>query len=161
MSLVRALGLGMGLVVVAAVGAQDDKPKFDIAKAAGTYTITAGMKAGEKAAPENMKGVVIVSKEKLVIKGEKPEETFEFTYKIDASKTPAQIDMEIQVPEGLKGTKAKGIIEAGKGTLKLCYHPMNGDRPTKFESTKDNGNYLWSMTRQVKKDGKRKKDGGE
>ena len=44
-------------------------------------------------------------------------------------------------------SKAKGIIVLDGDTLKLCYNPMGGDRPTAFESTADNKNHLIVLKR--------------
>jgi uncharacterized protein (TIGR03067 family) len=71
--------------------------------------------------------------------------TFEFSYKLDTDAVPATIDMEVTKPEPLKGGKAVGIIAFEKDELKLCYHPEAKERPKKFESTKDNGFYMFVM----------------
>jgi uncharacterized protein (TIGR03067 family) len=70
-------------------------------------------------------------------------------YKVDATKSPAAIDFTIDeapVQEAV-GSKAKGIVALDGDTLKLCYNPMGGDRPTKFESTADNKNHLIVLKR--------------
>ncbi len=151
MTLVRALVLGLALVAVSALTAEDKKPaaKFDAEKLYGDWKITGGMKAGEKAGDDAKKGTVTVTKEKIsLVDGDMK---FVFTYKADAATDPVAIDMEIVEPDAFKGTKAKGIIELKDGKATLCYHPMGGDRPKKFESTKDNGNYLFMMEKKEKK----------
>ena len=55
--------------------------------------------------------------------------------------------MEILAPEAFKGAKAKGIVTVDGDTLKLAYHPMGGDRPTKFESAKDSGVFYFTLTK--------------
>jgi uncharacterized protein (TIGR03067 family) len=105
------------------------------------------MKAGEKADPDRLKGqFVTVSKDIFKIEGEKPEQTFEFAYKLNMTKNPIEIDLEIQYPEDLKGNRASGIIAFDGKTLKLCYHATDDkDRPKTFESTEKNGYFLWTM----------------
>ena len=63
--------------------------------------------------------------------------------------------MEITKPDALKGAKALGIIGYEGGEVKLCYHPEGKERPKKFESTKDNGYYLFSLKKE-KADEKKK-----
>lgn len=156
MSWLRALVLGVGLVAVSAAAAQDDKKsgKLDPAKLAGTYKITDGKKAGDKMSDDAKKGKVVITKESIALKGEDGME-FEFSYKLDAKADPATIDMEITKPDALKGAKTLGIISLEPGEVKLCYHPEGKERPKKFESTKDNGNYLFTMKKD-KGDGKKK-----
>ena len=74
---------------------------------------------------------------------------FVMAYKLDTKANPVTIDMEIKegpVPEG----KAKGIIAIEGEQLKLCYHPTGGDRPKKFEATKDNGAFYFVLKKAAK-----------
>jgi uncharacterized protein (TIGR03067 family) len=148
MSWLRTLVLGVGLVTVSAA-AQDDKKadKLDPAKLVGTYKITDGKRAGEKLGDDAKKGTVVVTKETIALKGEDGME-FEFSYKLDAKADPAEIDLEITKPDALKGAKTQGIIAVDGGELKLCYHPEGKERPKKFESTKDNGYFLFTMKKE-------------
>lgn len=153
MSPIRFLSFVATFVLAVTVGAEDKKAaKFDRDKLLGKYVNIEGVKDGEKADPDRLKGqFVTVTKDVFKIEGEKPEQTFEFAYKLDVDKTPVQIDLEIQSPEDLKGNKASGIISFDGKTLKLCYHKDNKDRPKKFESTAENGYFLWTMTKDEKK----------
>lgn len=150
MTRVRALVLGLAAVAVTAAVADDKPAPLDPAKLVGDWKIVEGMKAGEKSGDDAKKGMVIVDKEKITLKGD--DMTFAFSYKIDPKKEPAEIDLEIVEPEGLKGAKAKGIVKLEKEKVTLCYHPMMGDRPTKFDSTKENGNYMFTMEKAKKSD---------
>ncbi len=148
MSWLRALVLGAGLVAVSAAAADDDnKPgKLDPGKLVGTYKITDGKKAGDKIGDDAKKGAVIFTKEAITIKED--DMTFKFGYKLDPKETPAAIDMEITEPDALKGAKALGIIKLEGGEVTLCYHPEGKERPKKFESTKDNGYYMFTMKKE-------------
>ena len=150
MILLRVLALGVAILMMSAVAAQDKKAeKLDPAKLIGKWKLTEGMKAGEKY-EDTKKGTTELTKEKVTLATS--DATFVFSYKVDATKTPAEVDFEILEPEGLKGAKAKGIIKLEEGKMTMCYHPMMGDRPAKFESTKDNGFYLFSFKAEEKKD---------
>jgi uncharacterized protein (TIGR03067 family) len=143
MTLVRVLALGVAAVTLTVATADDKPAPLDPAKLVGDWSIVEGLKAGEKSGDDAKKGTVIVDKEKITLKSD--DMTFAFSYTLDAKKSPAEIDLKIVEPEGLAGATAKGIIKLEKDKVTLCYHPMMGDRPTKFESTKDNGFYLFTM----------------
>jgi len=149
MTLLRALVLGFALIAATAVSAEDKKPEGKLDKLVGDWKVTGGTKAGEKAGDDAKKGVVTVTKDKITLTD--GDMKFVFTYKADAAKDPAEIDMEIVEPDAFKGTKAKGIIKLDGDKVTLCYHPMGGDRPKKFESTKDNGNYMFMMEKKAAK----------
>jgi uncharacterized protein (TIGR03067 family) len=155
MRLVRATPFVVTCVLgaVAVAGGDEKAAQFDPAKLLGKYVEIEGMKAGEKADPDRLKGqFVTVTKDVFKIEGDKPEQAFEFAYKLDATKNPVEIDLEIQYPEDLKGNKAVGIIALDGKTLKLCYHSTDAkDRPKKFESTEKNGYFLWTMKKVDKK----------
>ena len=143
------LGLAVGLLAVTA--AADDKPApLDPAKLAGDWTVVEATKAGDKS--DKPDGTLTVAKDKLTLKA--GDLTFVFTYKLDEKATPATIDMEIVEPDSFKGGKAKGILKMADGKVTLCYHPMGGDRPKDFTSTKENGTFLFGMK---KKEAKKEK----
>jgi uncharacterized protein (TIGR03067 family) len=148
--MLRSLTLALLMAVPALVLADDKKPekaeKFDATKLLGDWKITDGMKAGDKPGPDIDKGVATVTKDKISLKSDGM--GFAFGYKLDDKKDPVAIDMEILEPEGLKGAKALGIVKIDGDKFTLCYNPsMGGARPTKFESTKDNGNFLFVHTK--------------
>lgn len=149
MILVRVMVLGLATLVVSTVVAEDKKPaKLDPAKLIGDWKLTAGLKAGEKY-EDTTNSMTEVTKDKITVADDRA--TFVFGYKIDAAKTPVEIDMEILQPDDLKGNKAKGIVKLEDGKMTLCYHPMGGERPAKFESTADNGFFLFTYKKAEKK----------
>src|SRR5262245_8626590 len=113
----------------------DDKPdkkeeKLDPAKLVGKWEYVSGKKAGEDVPKDHLEGVVEWSKDEIKIPG-----GFVMGYKVDAAKTPAQIDMEVKEGPAPAGSKAVGIVGIKDGELRLCYTPQFGekaDRPDKF-----------------------------
>jgi len=154
-SLMLALLMALPLVALA----DDSKPekgdkaeKFDAAKLVGEWKITEGTRSGDKKEPDSLKGAVVITKDKISLKS--MDMDFVFSYKLDDKKDPVAIDMETLEPDAIKGTKAQGIIKIVGDKFTLCYNPMGGARPTKFESTKDDGNFLFVHTK-AKKDEKK------
>lgn len=149
---VLAFGLVFGSSLFADDKAEKQAAKFDPAKMVGKWDITSGKKMGEDIPKDRLESVITWTKDQVEIPAG-PDQKFVMAYKVDASKTPAQIDMEIKsgpVPEG----KAKGIVSLEGDEFKLCYGVEGmAERPTKFESTADNKAFLFVM-----KKAKEKKD---
>ncbi len=149
MTRIATLGLAVGLMAAVTAAAEDKPGKLDPAKLEGDWTITEGVKAGEKSGGDATKGTVTVTKDKITLKSD--DMTFVFGYKIDDKPTPAALDLEMLEPEAFGKPKAKGIIKLDGEKVSLAYHPMGGDRPAKFESTKENGVYLFTLKKKDKK----------
>lgn len=122
--------VGLGGVIGARA---DDKaaPKIE-----GNYVIVGGVKDGKKANTEtDKKQTAVVINAKTFVLGEKGK-GFVMSYKLDASATPAKVDMVIlEAPEvfaDAKGSKAYGIVAAKGDTLKLAYSLDKDMRPTDF-----------------------------
>lgn len=153
MTLVRALVFGTVVAITATAAAQEKKAAkkaeaakaatFDATKLVGTWKISSGSKAGEKVSDDAAKGSLIIDKDTMTLKGDDGM-TFLIGYKIDTKANPVAIDLDIRKPEELK-SQAKGIIQISEETVTLCYHPMGGDRPKKFEATKDNGLHMFTL----------------
>src|SRR5438128_11627030 len=110
----------------------------------GTYTFDAGVKDGEKIAADHFKGLTLtITKDGMSMKS--PDGEFKFKYTVDATKTPAAIDLEITDGPVGKGSKSKGIVSLDGGTLKLAYHPMEGERPKDFECKKGSGQHAFTL----------------
>jgi uncharacterized protein (TIGR03067 family) len=141
--------LVIALSLTAFVSADDKKDaKFDAAKLIGDWKIVEGVKQGEKVGEDHLKVKVKATKDSFILDGEMGK--FVMAYKLNTTSKPVGIDMEIKegpVPEG----KAIGIIWVSGDDLKLCYVPdASATRPAKFESTKDNGAFLFTLKRNPK-----------
>ncbi len=135
MNRIRTWAIAVAVEMVAPAFAEDKKPaEFDAAKLVGDWTISAGKKMGKDLGDDAKKGTYTFSKDMITLK-EGDKVMFAFSYTIDAKASPMTIDMEIkEAPmEGLKGSKAKGILELKGDELKLTYDGTGGDRPKKFE----------------------------
>lgn len=140
--------LALVLSLAAFAVADDKKDKFEADKLVGDWSIVEGTKLGEKLGADHLKVKVKATKDTFILEGEMGK--FVMGYKLGTAATPVTIDMEIKegpVPEG----KAIGIISLKGDDLKLCYVPdANGQRPAKFESTKDNGAFFFTLKRNAK-----------
>jgi uncharacterized protein (TIGR03067 family) len=140
------------LCVAAAVADEAAKKdaKFDADKLVGQWTYTEGTRAGDKVDKERLAGTVKFTKDTVTIPAG-PNEKFTIAYTIDAKASPATIDLEIK--DGpIKEGKGQGIIAIEGDVLKFCYVPEgSGKRPTKFESTKDNGAFYFVLKREKAK----------
>ncbi len=150
---IRALALLLLTAVVLPTLAQDKKKeeaKFDASKMLGEWNITGGKKMGKEISDDGKKGNYTITKDKITLK-EDGKDLFVFSYTIDAKTTPVSIDMEIteSAIDGLKGSKAKGIVELKGDELKLCYEPMDGARPKKFDDESCNS---FVLKKKAKKD---------
>lgn len=128
------------LVAVAGLAGADEKAKFDAAKLVGKWKFTEGTKSGMKVDEKNLAAEVTIDKDTITIKGS-GDEKHVMAYKIDATKSPAEISLEGKEGPSM-GTKGDGIIALDGDTLKLAYTTnipgFDGKKPTKFESTADN-----------------------
>ncbi len=97
----------------------------------GTWSFESGAKAGLTFPGEGLSGTWTVTKDTFTLKARDGRTVWFIKYKLDTTKSPVAIDLDIQD----KG-KALGIIRAEGNELTLCFGEK---RPAKFESTKDNG----------------------
>lgn len=150
MTLVRVLALGVAVGLVSASAAQDKKAAtLDAAKLPGTYEFVSGLRDGDKVPEANFKGTtLIVTKDMMELKT--PEGSFKFSYTLDASKTPATMDMEITDGPIGKGEKRKGVVALDGDTLKLAYNAVGADAPKDFDVKKGSMGHSFTMKRQKK-----------
>lgn len=138
------------LVACASFAVSADDKKFDAKSLEGTWKVTGGKKAGADLSDMSKEGDYVFTKDTVTIKAGDME-LFVMKFKIDEKATPMAIDMEITKSPGdsANGGKALGIIELKDGEMKLCYPPMGGDRPTKFDGAEKN--YYFTL-KKVKKE---------
>ncbi len=163
----RMLVASCVLCLLASVAhAQDDKKKDDSKKKKkrpsinakrliGEWEYASGKRGGEDITKERLMGTIKITKDTFTLPAG-PDENFVMAYKIDATKTPAEINLEIKsgpVSEGM----AKGIIKMQRGQVVFCYDPTGGDRPTEFKSTEKNGAHMFTMKRKLSEAEKKKK----
>lgn len=131
-----ACSVAVCLLTFVSVQAQD--AKFDPAGILGGWTYVEGTKAGTKIEKDKLKGEVKFAKDTLVVPGEAGGD-FKMSYKIDATKSPATIDITIdEAPfKEAVGSKAAGLVAIDGDTLKLIYIE-GATRPKGFESTAEN-----------------------
>src|SRR5438309_6345333 len=120
--------IGLAMVVVAAEAA-DKKDKEALQ---GTWTAVSGEKEGKEDAEAKEHALVFEGDKFSVKKGDNV--IVQGTFKIDASKSPKTMDMEItEGPEDVKGKTAKAIYLVKGDELTWCVtHPGSGERPEKF-----------------------------
>ncbi len=157
MTLIRVAGLVLAaMIAVPGATADEKQPKFDAAKMVGSYKFVSGVRDGKKVEEKNFKEIALtVTKDEMVLKT--ADGDFKFGYKIDASKTPVAIDLEILDGPIGKGAKSKGIVALDGDTLKIAYHPMEGDRPKDFECKSGSGCFGFTVKKTEPKKEKDKK----
>ena len=138
------------LVACATFAISADEKKFDAKSLEGTWKVTGGKKAGADLTDMAKEGEYVFAKDTITIKAGDME-LFVMKYKLDEKASPIAIDLEITKSpgDGGNGTKALGIIEVKDDVMKICYPPMGGDRPTKFDGAEKN--YYFTL-KKAKKD---------
>jgi uncharacterized protein (TIGR03067 family) len=124
------------LLMLTLLAADDDAAKKDRAAMQGDWAADSLMRDGTRADDDSAHSLF------RTVKGD-AYTTYLFrkkiaggTFKLDASKTPRQIDI---TPEGGKGVVIQGIYKIEKGTFTMCYAGPGGKRPTAFESKEGSG----------------------
>jgi uncharacterized protein (TIGR03067 family) len=118
--------------------------KFDVSKIPGTWQVIEGVRAGEDVAKDRLaEAIITFEKDKITIPA--GDDEFVMSYSIKADTSPVQIDMKIESGPAPEGSAAVGILKMSDGKFVLCYNAMGGDRPKTFESTEDNGCFLFVM----------------
>lgn len=112
----------------------------------GNWKTAAGERAGEKIEVERLGGEVEFTDKQILIPVPGADAGFVMNYSIDKTKTPMEIDMEIESGPAPEGT-AIGIIKVADGKLTLCYDPTGATRPEEFATTAENGFFLFECTK--------------
>jgi uncharacterized protein (TIGR03067 family) len=119
------------------IGADTVNPK-DLA---GTWTCASATIDGKPLAQETAKELRLTLTADRYKTERGAQVLFDSSYKIDATKTPAQIDM-IGTEGDLKGMAALGILKLDGDTLTMCYVMPGKERPTAFDSQPNSGAFL-------------------
>jgi uncharacterized protein (TIGR03067 family) len=124
--------------------AAGEKDKLDPAKIQGTWAYVSGEKDGKKIDAKDLAGgTVEITKDKIMLSS--PDGKFIISYKLDTSKNPARIEMEIlKGPKG-EGAKSAGIIAFKGAQLQLCYASMGGEAPKTFATKEGSGLNLFTL----------------
>lgn len=141
-----ALALLLAPVAAGEKGKKGKKGELDPAKLTGDWSYVSGEKEGKKIPADALKkGYVEISKKEIKLKSDEAE--FVLTYKIDPTKKPARISLEIiKGPQG-EGAKSEGIIAMKGEELLLCYPAMGGDAPTEFATKAGDGLHFFVLKR--------------
>jgi len=150
------LAFGVMIVLAASVAlAQDKKDDKKPAKLEGTYVLAEMEIGGEKLpadlfakAPEAERTIKITADKLISAKKGKDDAV---SYKVDASKTPAQIDI-VEKTEGGKDQKLYGIYKLDGDTLTICAVESDkpDDRPKEFKTSKDSKAMLMVLKKKDK-----------
>jgi uncharacterized protein (TIGR03067 family) len=110
----------------------------------GTWVVVAATRDG-KPHDEIKEDKLVIEGEMITIKTKNKDE--KATFKVDAKKKPAELDL---TPEGAPGS-LKAIYQVEGDTLKICAaHDPEGARPTTFESKEGSGLMLVELKREKK-----------
>lgn len=138
-----AVGLFVAVGLLGCNSASNDKPTAngDSQKMAGTWTLAAGEQDGEPLAEEVIKNgkLTIVGDAYTVELGEMGVK--KGTQKVDATKTPKQIDA--QDAAGPTVGLNHGIYEfTADGDFRVCFAATGKDRPTQFATKPGSGHFM-------------------
>lgn len=135
MKRVALMMVAVGVILAA------DKPKADDGKSLqGSWVMVSGEVDGMKIPEADVKSAT------LTITGDKHEvhvgkQTWKGTQKLDAAKTPKEIDSTDDAGGG-KTVTIQGIYELSGDTFKVCFNTTGKGRPKKFEAGAGSGNLL-------------------
>ena len=151
----KMLVLGMGVLLAtiglaAAAAADDAADKKDKEKLQGTWTAVSGEKEG-KEDPEAKEHTLVFEGDKFSVK-KGDQVVVRGTFKIDASKSPKTMDIEIsEGPEDVKGKTAQAIYALDGDDLTWCVaEPGSSDRPEKL-ATKEGVKHMLVKLKREKK----------
>jgi len=137
----------IGLALVVAAPAKKEEPKKDAPTLVGEWYPESAVRGGKLDNPPPGTSITFTADGKCLLKEGKREKVEEGTYKFDAKKDPAEIDIS---PPNAGGQAVSGIYKFEKDTLILCI-VMGGERPKKFEAP-DGSEVMLITLKKVKKE---------
>ena len=138
-----ALMGGLACLLISSISIAQDA-KDDLKKMAGKWKVVVNETDGKPLPKELLDKFAST----LIVEGDKYKVYFddkladEGTMKLDASKTPKEIDA---TPS--KNKVMKGIYKIDGDTMTVCFSKPGGDRPAQFKSKEGTGQILLSYTR--------------
>jgi uncharacterized protein (TIGR03067 family) len=148
----RQLLACMALCLFLGADAPKDDVKKDKDKLQGTWKTVTVQEDGEKKDDTEDHRLIFSGDEFCIKKGD--ETVIKGKFKIDSSKKPKQIDMDITQAskEEFEGKTAVGIYELDGDTLKWCVKkPGKGERPKEFASDHGSSHLLVTFKREKAK----------
>ncbi len=113
----------------------------------GTFTVKSGERAGTEVDEARFPESIAITDETITIAT--PGGDFVMSYEIVSDESPYHVDMQIE--EGPGEGNALGIVKMENGTVALCYDPMGENRPEAFETTEENGFFMFVMEKAITK----------
>ena len=137
----------LGLALTVAAPGPKDPPKKDPPSLVGEWVVDSAVEKGRprKPPPGSTWTFTADGKSVLTLGGRDPAEG---TYKADAAKSPAELD----VSAGPTGKPLKAIFKVEGDTLTVALIDGDGDRPTMFESPAGSKVILMVLKRAGKKE---------
>jgi uncharacterized protein (TIGR03067 family) len=133
----------LSLAIAMAAPASKDPPKKDPPALVGEWAAESAVEQGRAIALPPGTGWVFTADRKSVLTLGGAAGSFEATYKADATKAPAEVD----VSDGPKGKPLRGIFKVEGDTLTVCLVEGDADRPTAFESAAGSKTILITLKR--------------
>ncbi len=124
------LAVGLLAATGAAGGPADKADKKEVDRILGTWSAVVGEKEGRQAPEAELKDFRVTFGAAGKLTASHDGKDLEWSYKLDATKKPRQIDVTIK--EGGEGRLFKGIYALEKDTLKICLAHPSAERPTEF-----------------------------
>ena len=116
--------------------------KLDPKKLLGEWKVVRGERAGEEVGEDRLPEISISKKEITIPVPDA--DAFVMEYKLDLDKSPVSVDIKI-VEGPAPESEALGILKMEDGKVFLCYDPMGSERPEKFETSEEDGFFMFVM----------------
>ena len=155
MKLATAIGMGLGITLLASSARAQETKAAPAPDLVGSYEIVSGEDNGMPVPEERIKGSTVrITAETIVVVDKDEKEVYVTKYALNTETKPYKITMvETGGPRGRKGEKAVGIIAPGdeEGTLKLAYAYEGGILPTEFKTEAGAKQLCFTMKRKDEK----------